>query len=157
MKKINLKNFAKSFLPPLIAGGIGAIIVALDYVNYDNLILPDLHPPKFIFPIAWTIVYACSIVATYIFLQKEDNLERYQKGIINFYVNMFINLMWTVAFFGLGNLLLGLIVIIALYISTLLVYLSYRKTSKVSANLIIPYLAWLLVATYLNICIVFLN
>ena len=133
------------------------MFVNLDYVDYDKLILPDLHPPKIVFPIAWTIVYVSIIVATYIFDTNETNQEIRQKGMINYYVNMFINLMWNVAFFGLGKLTLGLIIIVILYISCLMIYLIYRKTKKIAGNLIIPYLAWLLVAFYLNICIVFLN
>jgi tryptophan-rich sensory protein len=91
------------------------------------------------------------------FLDKVDNEETKQKGVINYYINMFINLLWTVTFFGLGNFIAALVLLILLYLSTLSLFLIYRKESKLVGNLIIPYLLWLLLALYLNICIVFLN
>lgn len=157
MKKFSIKSLLKSVLPVLLAGGLGSIFVALDYVNYDSLTKPFLNPPKIVFPIAWTLIYICIAIATYFVDTSEADKETKQKCIINFYLNMFINLMWTVSFFGLGLLVVGLIVLILLYFSTLSVYLSYRKIRKLTGNLIIPYLLWLLLALYLNICIVFLN
>lgn len=155
--KFNFKSFLKAFLPVLIAAGLGSLFVYLDYVNYDSLNKPFLTPPDWLFPVAWSIIYVLCVISTYLFDTKVEDKETRQKGIINFYINMFLNLMWSVTFFGLGKLVVGLIVIILLYLSTLSTYLTYRKVNKLSGNLLIPYLLWLLLATYLNICIVFLN
>jgi tryptophan-rich sensory protein len=153
----NIKHFLKSFLPVLLAASIGTIFVIMDKINYDSLNKPFLNPPPYVFALAWSIIYVLCIVAMYMFLDKVDNEETKQKGVINYYINMFINLLWTVTFFGLGNFIAALVLLILLYLSTLSLFLIYRKESKLVGNLIIPYLLWLLLALYLNICIVFLN
>lgn len=153
----NIKHFLKSFIPVLLAASIGTIFVIMDKINYDSLNKPFLNPPPYVFALAWSIIYVLCIVAMYMFLDKVDNEETKQKGVINYYINMFINLLWTVTFFGLGNFIAALVLLILLYLSTLSLFLIYRKESKLVGNLIIPYLLWLLLALYLNICIVFLN
>lgn len=153
----NIKHFLKSFIPVLLAASIGTIFVIIDKINYDSLNKPFLNPPPYVFTLAWSIIYVLCIVAMYMFLDKVDNEETKQKGVINYYINMFINLLWTVTFFGLGNFIAALVLLILLYLSTLSLFLIYRKESKLVGNLIIPYLLWLLLALYLNICIVFLN
>ena len=153
----NIKHFLKSFIPVLLAASIGTIFVIIDKINYDSLNKPFLNPPPYVFALAWSIIYVLCIVAMYMFLDKVDNEETKQKGVINYYINMFINLLWTVTFFGLGNFIAALVLLILLYLSTLSLFLIYRKESKLVGNLIIPYLLWLLLALYLNICIVFLN
>ena len=153
----NIKHFLKSFLPVLLAASIGTIFVIMDKINYDSLNKPFLNPPPYVFALAWSIIYVLCIVAMYMFLDKVDNEETKQKGVINYYINMFINLLWTITFFGLGNFIAALVLLILLYLSTLSLFLIYRKESKLVGNLIIPYLLWLLLALYLNICIVFLN
>ncbi len=155
--KFDIKKLLNSLLPSLIAGGLGTVFVILDFVNYDSLNTPFLTPPSYVFGIAWTIVYILCVISTYLFLSLTTDGELKQKGIINYYINMFINLLWTVTFFGLGNLIAALILLVLLYLSTLSMYLTYRKVNKLPSNLLIPYLLWLLLALYLNICIVFLN
>ena len=155
--KINVKSIFKSIIPPILAAAIGSLFVYLDYVSYDDLVKPFLNPPKWVFPVAWSIIYILSMISTYIFDTKVNDKETRQKGLINFYLNMFINALWTVTFFGLGQLVVALIILVLLYMSTLSTYLTYRKVDKLSGNLFIIYLLWLLLALYLNICIVFLN
>ena len=155
--KFDIKKLLKSLIPALIAGGLGTVFVILDFVNYDSLKTPFLTPPSYIFGIAWTVIYILCVISTYLFLSLTTDEELKQKGIINYYINMFINLLWTITFFGLGNLIAALILLILLYLSTLSMYLKYRKANKLPSNLLIPYLLWLLLALYLNICIVFLN
>jgi len=154
---VKIKSALKSVIPVLLAAGLGSLFVVLDYIDYDSLTKPFLTPPKVVFPIAWTIIYLLTAAATYRFDTSGSDKETNQKGIINFFINMFINLLWTVTFFGLGQPIVALIVLILLYLSTLSLFLTYRKVDRISGNLIIPYLLWLLMALYLNICIVFLN
>ncbi len=154
---MKIKSALKSVIPVLLAAGLGSLFVVLDYIDYDSLTKPFLTPPKVVFPIAWTIIYLLTATATYRFDTSGSDKETNQKGIINSFINMFINLLWTVTFFGLGQPIVALIVLILLYLSTLSLFLTYRKVDRISGNLIIPYLLWLLMALYLNICIVFLN
>ena len=112
----NIKHFLKSFIPVLLAASIGTIFVIIDKINYDSLNKLFLNPPPYVFALAWSIIYVLCIVAMYMFLDKVDNEETKQKGVINYYINMFINLLWTVTFFGLGNFIAALVLLILLYL-----------------------------------------
>lgn len=157
MKKIDAKSLIKSTLPVIIAGGGGSIFVSIDKINYDLLNKPFLNPPKILFPIMWTIIYVLCIFATYPISKNEENTELKQKCLISYYVNMFLNLLWSVTFFGLGQKVAALIVLCLLYFSLAVMFIFYKKSNKKSSYLLVPYLLWLLLALYLNICIVFLN
>ena len=155
--KIKFKSVIKILLPIVLAASIGTFFVITDNVNYGSLEKPFLTPPSFVFGIAWTIIYILCFISAYIFDNKSEDKELNQKGTVLLYINMFINLLWTISFFGLGLLTVSLIILALLYFSTVSLFLTYKKVNKLSSVLLIPYLLWLLLAFYLNICIVFLN
>lgn len=155
--KINFKSVFKNLIPIILAAGIGTLFVIMDNVNYDSLQKPFLNPPSYVFSIAWTVIYVLCFIAAYLFDTKSSDKELNQKGTVLLYINMFINLLWTISFFGLGLLIVSMIILALLYFSTVSLFLTYKKVNKLSSVLLIPYLLWLLLAFYLNICIVFLN
>jgi tryptophan-rich sensory protein len=65
-------------------------------------------------------------------------------------VQLLVNFLWSVAFFALHSPLLGLIVILLLDV-LVFTYTIYAFTSNTtSAWLFVPYLLWILFATYLT-------
>ena len=52
----NVKIYIKSIALPLILGGIVSIIIS-GFMDYNELIKPELAPPGILFPIVWTILY----------------------------------------------------------------------------------------------------
>lgn len=151
MKKIFTSLFYL-FLP-LILGGIIAFLIK-DSINYATLIKPVLAPPKILFPIAWTIIYL--LMGISYFLYKKEYQEN---GLVNilYYLQLFVNLLWSIIFFLWKARFLAIVWIILLDILVfILVYLFYHR-KKVSAYLNIPYLLWILFATYLTIGIYILN
>ena len=78
-------------------------------------------------------------------------------GYTYFILQVILNILWTPSFFILNNPALALIDIIALDIFVLLNIIEFYKISKFSGLLLIPYLLWLLFATYLNAGILILN
>jgi len=151
MKKFLTSLFYIFF--PLIIGGLVAFLIR-NSIDYQALIKPVLAPPKILFPIAWTIIYLLMGISYYLY--KKDYKD---KSIIDilYYIQLFINALWSIIFFLwkarfiaiLWIILLDILVIILLY------FLLYKK--KVSTYLNIPYLLWIIFATYLTIGIYFLN
>jgi benzodiazapine receptor len=76
---------------------------------------------------------------------------------ILFYTQLFLNVLWSVIFFGLKNLLAAYLEIILLLIALLLTWQKFREISKTAANLLLPYIAWVTFAALLNLSVVFLN
>lgn len=61
-----------------------------------------------------------------------------------------LNAAWTPVFFTLHNTLLGLCVIAVLLALVWATTSAFRRASRPAALLMLPYLAWLAYATYLN-------
>lgn len=122
---------------------------------YHNLIKPPFTPPDWIFTPAWTILYFTIFLAFILYLTKntQDKKARY----IYFTVQMLLNLLWAPAFFGIKNILLGLIIIIALDIFVFLTIRKFYSVSILAGLILIPYFLWIMFATYLNIGYLILN
>ena len=124
-------------------------------VWYYNLTKPPLAPPDWIFPPVWSILYFSMLVALLLYLFK--SAQNKKSGYIYFAVQLILNLLWAIVFFYLKNMFLALIVIILLDIFVILTIKSFYKVSKISGLILIPYLIWILFATYLNIGYLVLN
>ena len=146
-----IKNFFRLFLPIIIGGIVGFLIK--DYIDYEYINKPPLAPPKIFFPIAWSIIYLLMGISYYLFRKDhEDTLTT-----IVYYIQLFINALWSIIFFIFKWRFFSILWIILLDIFViLLIYLFYKK-KPISAYLNIPYLLWSLFATYLTIGIYILN
>ena len=76
---------------------------------------------------------------------------------IFFFVQLILNIFWSVVFFGLRSPLLGLIDIVLLWIAILFTILNFLKVSKFAGVLLLPYLVWVSFATLLNFSLWILN
>lgn len=124
-------------------------------VWYHNLIKPPLAPPDWIFPPVWLILYFTMLMALLLYIFKPAKNKKL--GYIYFIAQLIFNLLWTPSFFYLKNIVLALIVVIFLDIFVVLAVKSFYKVSKISGLILIPYLIWILFATYLNIGYFVLN
>lgn len=124
-------------------------------VWYYNLTKPPLAPPDWIFPPVWSTLYFSMLVALLLYLFKPSQNKK--SGYIYFIAQLILNFLWTPTFFYLQNIVLALIVIILLDIFVILTIKSFYKISKISGLILIPYLLWILFATYLNIGYLVLN
>lgn len=137
---------------PLICGTIIGLITS-NSVNYNYYNLPPLSPPGFIFPIVWSILYLLMGISYYLYKNKSDN------KLLNiiYYLQLFVNLFWTISFFVLDWKLFSIIWIIFLLLLVIYLIILFFKENKLSAYLNIPYLIWIIFATYLTISIYILN
>lgn len=123
---------------------------------YNSLTKPLLSPPAKIFPPVWIILYILIFISLSLFIfAKSDNSKR--KGYIFFAIQIILNLLWSPVFFLMQNIGLALFVIILLDIFVILTINNFCKFSKMAAFLLIPYLLWIIFATYLNIAYYMLN
>lgn len=148
-----LKIYAKSILIPVIIGGIVGIIIS-GSIDYNSLEKPFLAPPSIVFPIVWTILYILMGVS-YGMLLSKDLVD--SKVNIIYYLQLFVNAMWSIFFFTLKWRLFAFIWIILLAILVIIMIVEFYKKDKLSGLLQIPYLIWILFASYLNISIYLLN
>lgn len=149
----NFKLYFKSVLIPLIIGGIVGIITS-KYIDYNNLIKPPFSPPGILFPIIWTILYILMGIS-YGILKSKNLLNQSITQI--YYTQLFVNAFWSIFFFVFKLRLFSFFWILLLAILVLVMIVRFYRQNKTSGLLQIPYLIWVIFASYLNISIYFLN
>lgn len=148
-----IKVYVKSILIPVIVGGIVGLIIS-GSMDYNNLQKPFLSPPSIVFPIVWTILYILMGIS-YGILENNDLVDRKVNWI--YYMQLFVNSLWSIFFFLLKWRLFAFIWIVLLAILVIIMIKEFYKKNKVTGLLQIPYILWVLFASYLNISIYLLN
>ena len=157
MFNTNLSRFLYAFL------AVGVTAVLCGYLNdfglntfYTKIDLPILTPPNHVFPPVWGILYTLLIISTTLVLGSSDT-AKIKSALQIFWLNMLLQIIWTYIFFYSGMFLAGFFVIALLDFVTVLLLDAYYHLRKISGYLLLPYLFWLLFATYLNWGITDLN
>ncbi len=122
---------------------------------YVTLNKPFFSPPNWVFGPVWTILYILMGISLYLVWISKSKIK--QNAINLFFVQLGLNVLWSILFFGLRNPALALIDIVALWVAIFLTIKSFSKINKLAGNLQIPYLAWVTFASILNLSIVLLN
>lgn len=153
--KIYIKKLLFYIIITLVIGSFPSIFVIKGMNNYSSLNRPPLSPPGIVFPIFWTILYILMGISIYL-IMKSNNKNKYTARLI-YFIQLVINALWTPIFFGLKEYFLAFLWILFLIITVILMMSYFFKINKVSTYLNIPYLLWLLFASYLNFGIFVLN
>ena len=149
----NLKIYVKSILITVILGGLVGFIIS-GYIDYNSLQKPPLAPPSSSFPIVWTILYILMGISYGIL--KSNNLVDSKISLI-YYSQLIVNLLWPSAFFVLKWRFFAFLWIILLVVLVINMIIQFYNKNQLSGLLQIPYLLWLLFATYLNLGVYLLN
>lgn len=147
-----------ALLIPLSAGWIGAIFTtpAIDSW-YVGLVKPDFTPPDMVFGPVWTILYFLMGVALYLVWREGASVPRVNFAIGIFSVQIILNTLWSIVFFGMESPGGGLFIIGLLWLSILANIFAFARISKIAAYLLAPYLLWVSFAAALNFEIWILN
>ena len=147
------KSYAKAILIPIILGGIVGIIISVTS-EYNSLQKPALSPPDFLFPIVWAILYILMGIS-YAILETNSQTDSSIKLI--YYSQLIVNLLWPIAFFTFEWRLFAFLWIVLLDILVIVMIVKFYNKNKLAGLLQIPYLLWVLFASYLNLFIYLLN
>ena len=145
--------YIKSILVPLLVGGLVGFLTS-NYINYNNLIQPSFAPPGILFPIVWTILYTLMGVSYGIL---KSNLLTNEKINKIYYLQLFVNALWSFFFFVFEWRLFSFFWILLLIVLVVLMIKEFYAKNKVAGLLQIPYLLWISFASVLNLSIYLLN
>lgn len=151
-----MKNFwlyFKSIFIPLVVGGIVGLIIS-KFMDYNVLNKPPLAPPSILFPIMWTILYILMGIS-YGILKSNHKVNVDIKFI--YYLQLGVNALWSIFFFVFKLRLFSFIWILLLALLIIIMIIKFYQKNKVSGLLQIPYLLWVLFASYLNLGFYLLN
>lgn len=123
---------------------------------YESLEKPFFNPPNWVFGPVWTVLYLLMGVSFYMIWNNSKKKGK-PFALRVFLLQLFLNFLWSFAFFGLQNPALGFIVIILLWLSIFLTIKLFFRISRNAGYLLVPYLLWVSFASVLNLFIAVLN
>ncbi len=127
-------------------------------VWYAGLNKPGFTPPNWVFGPVWSLLYAMMVLAFWRVLLRRSRWTTAGWRVVGvFLLQMALNAFWSVAFFGMHNPLLGLVVVIALELMIVATIITFKPIDRMAAWLLAPYAVWVGYATALNAAIVGLN
>lgn len=139
-----------------IAGSFFTVSAIPDW--YSVLAKPDFAPPNWIFGPVWTTLYAMMGGAAYLVWKRLSVQKKaVERGLKLFWIQLSLNALWSPIFFGANDLALSVAVIVLLWLSIVGTMVLFARVSKIAVWLLVPYLAWVSFATYLNYSIWQLN
>lgn len=134
-------------------GGGAAIGIAFagQTAAYQGFDLPAWAPPSWLFGPAWTLLYTLMAVSAWL-VWRGDGPYR-SRGLAAFALQLVLNFAWTPAFFGAGDPLLGLAVIVGVLLAVGWWAFEAWRVRPLAGALQLPYLGWVSFASALNAAI----
>jgi translocator protein len=118
---------------------------------YPTLNKPPFNPPDGIFGPVWTTLFAMMGGALYLVSQAEPEDRRVVRlAKVLFGLQLGLNALWSLIFFGRRSPLGALIEIVFLWLAILATTLAFQRVSRTAALLMLPYLLWVSFAALLN-------
>lgn len=141
-----------------LAGIIGSVFTVSAIPNwYAGLVKPALNPPAWVFGPAWTTLYALMGIAAFLVWKNGWERKDVRMALGVFGIQLFLNAIWSIIFFGLQSPGWALVDIVLLWFAIVWTIVIFYKISRPAAYLLVPYLLWVSFASYLNYSIWMLN
>ncbi|MEI6058199.1 MAG: TspO/MBR family protein [archaeon] len=171
MSRVNTRNVSRSsgskkvrwlamivcIAIPLFAGFIGSFFTSSNIpVWYEGLNKPSFTPPAQVFPVVWTTLFVLMGIALYIVYVSPKGKTR-TMALRLFGIQLGLNIIWSILFFGMRRPEYALIEIVLLWISILMTMIYFRKVDRKTTGYLLLYIIWVSVASVLNYTIVALN
>ena len=151
-------KLAVSVVVCFVAGFIGSIFTTPAIPTwYAQLNKPPFTPPNWLFAPVWTTLYLLMAISAYLVWRKGLGNKEIRIALGVFLVQLILNSLWSVLFFGLRSPLMGAIEIVVLWVAILLTIIYFFKISKAAGWLLVPYILWDSFAAILNFSVLILN
>ena len=141
------------FILLVVGGGLLVGFLTAPGPWYEALAKPSFNPPNWLFGPVWTILYVLIAIAGWRMWQR----ERTGAAMKLWWLQLVLNFLWSPVFFGLEQIGLALLIILALFATILAFLAAAWNLDRVAAWLFVPYAAWVAFASLLNASIWLLN
>ncbi len=155
MKKHNIADILIFIISAELIGALSALLsggFSDFYMRYEE---PPLLPPAWLFPVVWVILYAAMGFSAYLIYSSDSNEKR--TALTLYWVQLAVNFSWSIVFFRFEALWAAFAVIILLLILIMAMISAFRKINRTSAYINIPYMIWVIFASYLNLATAIIN
>jgi tryptophan-rich sensory protein len=158
MSRVNLLKLAVSIIAANLAGLIGSLFNAPAIPTwYAALNKPAFNPPNWLFGPVWTALYMLMGIAVFLVWRRGGRRPEVRIALALFGLQLVLNALWSIIFFGGHNPGLAFLEIIFLWLAILATMLRFAKISRWAALLLLPYILWVSFAAVLNYSIWQLN
>ena len=154
MKKFDFKAFIIIIVITFVVGSFFSFFTIHNMNTFKELNKP-INVPAILFPIVWSILYILMSISCYI-IYKSDSRDK-KKAITIYAIQLIVNSLWTLIFFGFDAYLLAFIWVMFLIVLVTIMIITFYNIDKRAAYLNIPYIFWIVFAGYLNLGIYILN
>jgi tryptophan-rich sensory protein len=156
--KINLAKFAASIVICFLAAAFGSVFTYPSITTwYTSLNKPFFTPPNWLFGPAWTVLYTLMAISLYLVWMKGLENKEVKQAIYIFGIQLFLNALWSLLFFGLQSPFYGFLGIVPLWIAILLTIWKFWRIDRNAGLLLVPYILWVSFAATLNLSVWLLN
>jgi len=124
---------------------------------YVDIVKPSFNPPNWLFAPVWTILYTLMGISAALVWHKGLEQRSVKIALSFFAIQLLLNGLWSILFFGFQQLGLAFAEILLLWSLIVLCIILFININKTAAFLLIPYLLWVTFATILNFNIWQLN
>lgn len=128
---------------------VGAVSALFSDIKNADYIKSSLTPPGFVFAVVWVILYALMGYSAYL-ISKENNSSDKSKALMFYYLQLFVNFLWSIIFFKLQYFKSAIYLIIVLIILVIMMMIFMLRLNKKAALINLPYLLWLIFALVLS-------
>jgi tryptophan-rich sensory protein len=142
----------------LAAGAVGSLATAKTIPTwYKGLAKPSFNPPEWLFGPAWTLLYLLMAVAAFLVWRQGFGAPGVKLALVVFLVQLVLNCLWSIFFFGLRSPLAGLVDIVVLWLGIIATIVLFFRVSVPAGVLLLPDIGWVSFAAILNAAILRLN
>jgi len=136
------------------AGILGSVFTTASIPTwYAGIHKPSFNPPNWVFGPVWTLLYILMGISWYLVWSTGPT----KTALLFFSIQLVLNVLWSILFFGLKNPVLASMEIIVLWLAILGSIISFYTISKTASFLLLPYIIWVSFAALLAISIALLN
>jgi tryptophan-rich sensory protein len=151
-------SFIIAVAVPLVVGGIGGFVTAQAIPGwYQTIEKPAWNPPAWVFGPVWTLLYVLMGVAAWLVWRQGWAVPRVRIALGLFAVQLLLNLLWSLIFFGWRQIGLALVDIVFLWALVAITMLRFLSLVPAAGLLMFPYFLWTSFAAVLNAAIWWLN
>ncbi len=154
-RKFDLSAFLVNLIVPLAVGGLSAILTSDGMEVFKVMDKPPAAPPSWLFPVVWTVLYILMGISAYLVWESRPFFHMREFSV--YVLQLTVNFLWPLVFFGGGAYLAAFVLLISLLILAVIMTVLFWKRKKAAGILQLPYILWLLIAAYLNLGVYILN
>lgn len=155
MKK-SVKTLIIAIAIPLLTGGLSALLSG-GMKSFESVEKPPLSPPGWLFPVVWTLLYILMGIASYLVYTARAATYQKNRALLSYFVQLFFNFLWSIIFFRFNAYLFAFVWLVALLVLIIITTVRFFNIRRSSGALLLPYIAWVAFAGYLNLAIYILN